>query len=116
MSDVSGGSRREQESTGSDTVLRAKYLDYCSAQVADLLLLLSPDEIYVLAQEAHSRGGKAGELSYGRMVQLATASVSRKAVLPPFEDWVEDYERNPERYEAYLMGLWRSDVEPPDDT
>ena len=115
MGDTSGSSRREQEGTESDTVLRAKYLDYCSAQVADLLLLLSPDEIYVLAQEAHRRGGRAGELSYGRMVQLATASVSRKAVLPPFEAWVEDYERNPERYEAYLMGLWRSDVEPPAD-
>ena len=35
-----------------EEVLRAKYLDYCSAQVADILLLLSPDEMFVLAQDA----------------------------------------------------------------
>ena len=113
MSDKGGTDGKDQESTEPEAVLRAKYLDYCSAQVADLLLLLSPDQIYLLAQEAHRRGGKPGELSYGRMVQLATASVSRRAVLPSFEDWAEDYQQNPERYEAYFMGLWRSDVEPP---
>lgn len=112
MSDTGGSSGHGQESSEPEAVLRAKYLDYCSAQVADLLLLLSPDEIYVLAQDAHHKGGRPGELSYGRMVQLATASVSRKAVLPPFEVWAEDYQQNPERYDAYLMGLWRSDVEP----
>lgn len=112
MSDIGGSSGHGQESSEPEAVLRAKYLDYCSAQVADLLLLLSPDEIYVLAQDAHRKGGQPGELSYGRMVQLATASVSRKAVLPPFEVWAEDYQQNPERYDAYLMGLWRSDVEP----
>ncbi len=111
MSDTGGSSGQGRESIEPEAVLRAKYLDYCSAQVADLLLLLSPDEIYVLAQEAHRKGGRPGELSYGRMVQLATASVSRRAVLPPFDVWAEDYQRNPERYEAYLMGLWRSEGE-----
>jgi hypothetical protein len=33
-------------------ILRAKYLDYCSAQLADLLLYLSPDEIYLVAEKA----------------------------------------------------------------
>ncbi|MCH7563231.1 MAG: hypothetical protein IH968_05335 [Gemmatimonadetes bacterium] len=111
MSDVGGSIGHGQESTEAEAVLRAKYLDYCSAQVADLLLLLSPDEIYVLAQEAHRKGGRPDELSYSRMVQLATASVSRRAVLPPFDVWAEDYQKNPERYEAYLMGLWRSEVD-----
>ena len=35
-------------------VLRAKYHDYCSAQVADLLVYMSPDEIYLLAHRAVS--------------------------------------------------------------
>lgn len=36
-------------------VLRAKYLDWCSARLADQFLALSPDEIYDLAQSG-SRG------------------------------------------------------------
>ena len=80
MNDEGATIGTDRESTEPEAVLRAKYLDYCSAQVADLLLLLSPDQIYLLAQEAHRAGGKSGELSYGRMVQLATASVSRRAI------------------------------------
>ena len=40
-----------------EEVLRAKYLDFCSAQVADILLLLSPDEMFVLAQDASREAG-----------------------------------------------------------
>lgn len=91
-------------------VLRAKYLDYCSAQVADLLLFLSPDDIYVLAQRAARERGDPGELSYMRMVQIATDWLSRKITLPPFEIWVEDYRAHPDRYEEYFMGLWESEL------
>jgi len=87
-------------------ILRAKYLDYCSAQVADLLLYLSPDEIYLLAQRAHREKGGAGELSYIEMVQIATDWLSARVALPPFEVWVEDYRAHPERYAEYFMGLW----------
>ena len=68
-------------------VLRAKYLDYCSAQVADLLLYLTPDEIYLLAQRAYREESEEGELSYVEMVQSATDWLSRKVALPPFESW-----------------------------
>lgn len=103
--------------SGSDEpseVLRAKYLDYCSAQVADLLLYLSPDEIYLLAQRAHRERGGQGDLSYVEMVQIATDWLSRKVKLPPFEIWREDYLRHPARYEEYFMGLWESEAEIPD--
>lgn len=103
-----GGRRGEPEAQ-----LRAKYHDYCSAQVADTLLLLTPDEIFVLAQNAARESGEEQQLSYGRAVQLATETVSRKLALPSFESWLEDYRANPDRYERYLMGLWQSDV---DDT
>jgi hypothetical protein len=39
-------------SDNSERVLRAKYLDWCSARVAESFLALSPDEIYQLAENA----------------------------------------------------------------
>lgn len=95
-------------------VLQAKYLDYCSAKVAEHLLLLSPDEVYVLAQEAHRLGGGQGELSYERMVRLATEGIAQRLTLPPFEQWADEYKRDPARYDDQLMGLWESegDTEP----
>ncbi len=92
-------------------VLRAKYLDYCSAQIADLLVYLSPDEIYLLAQRAQLESGGGGDLGYGDMVRVATDWLSRRVALPPFEVWLDDYRQHPDRYEDYLMGLWKSDVE-----
>lgn len=92
-------------------VLRAKYLDYCSAQVADLLLYLSPDEIYLLAHRAYREEGEEGDLTYGEMVRIATDWLSKKVALPPFEVWLEDYRANPDSYEEYFLGLWESEAE-----
>jgi hypothetical protein len=100
--------------TGSDEpleVLRAKYLDYCSAQLADLLLYLSPDEIYLLAQRAHREKGGGGDLSYVEMVRLATDWLASKVPLPPFAVWVKDYRAHPDLYEEYLLGLWETERE-----
>ena len=99
--------------SGSDEpleVLQAKYLDYCSAQVADLLLYLSPDEIYLLAQRAHAEAGGEGDLSYAEMVRIATDWLSRKVSLPPFDVWLSDYRAHPDLYADYFMGLWASEV------
>jgi hypothetical protein len=98
--------RREE----SEEVLSAKYLDYCSAQVSDILLLLSPDEMYVLAQDAAASAELPGELSYDQIVQLATERLSEKLSLPPFEVWLEDYRANPDSYDRHMIGLWESDV------
>ena len=91
-------------------VLRAKYHDYCSAQVADLLVYMSPDEIYLLAHRAYREEGGEGEISYAEMVRVATDWLSQRVALPPFEVWLEDYQKHPELYEEYLMGLWESEV------
>ena len=96
-------------------VLRAKYLDYCSAQVADLLLFISPDEIYLLAQRAAQERGDPGEVSYMRMVQVATEWLSEKMALPPFEVWVQDYLAHPDRYEEYFLGVWESELARPQE-
>lgn len=93
-----------------EEVLRAKYLDYCSAQVADILLLLSPDEMFVLAQDAAREAGVVGDLSYDQIVDLATGRVSRKLALPTFEVWVQEYRTDPSRFDEHLMGLWESDI------
>ncbi len=93
-----------------DSVLRAKYLDYCSAQIAEHLLSLSPDEIYLLAEEARGAEEDWGEPLYEHMVRLATAGISRRLGLPSFEAWARDYARDPVRYEAQFLGLWESDA------
>jgi hypothetical protein len=110
--EVSAGERGGNEPL---ELLRAKYLDYCSAQIADLLVYLTPDEIYLIAHRAQSEEGGEGSLGYAEMVRVATAWLARRVALPPFEVWVEDYVANPEQYDAYLMGLWRSEMKAPTD-
>jgi hypothetical protein len=91
-----------------ETMLRTKYLDYCSAQVAEHLLALSPDEIYLLAEATHRRDGAPGDdaPSYDRMVQMATEGIVKRLALPEFERWAEDFARDPARYESDLLGFW----------
>lgn len=97
-------------------LLRAKYLDYCSAQIADLLVYLSADEIYLIAHRARSgEPAASGSLGYAEMVQVATEWLARRIALPPFDVWVDDYVDNPGRYDDYLMGLWRAELETPTD-
>ena len=110
MSDADPKTPPLEDDDGAESVLRAKYLEYCSAQVAEHLLLLSPDEIYLLAQEAHRLDGGRDEPTYERMVHLATSGVSRRLALPPFDAWAEDYARNPARYEDHFLGLWKSEL------
>jgi len=109
----SGGSDAEEALVElSEPVLRAKYLDYCSARVADLLLRLTADEMYLLAQEAAGELDEAdGEsLSYTEIVRLATDRIARKLSLPDFRSWVHAYRSAPETFERELLGLWESDA------
>jgi len=105
--------RKEEDSpplaqpTKSEDVLRAKYFDYCSAKVADLLLQLPPDEIYVLAEEARRRTG-ASEGRFSDLVWMATEGIRERLVLPTFEVWAEEYRENPEHYERYFL-LWEAE-------
>ncbi len=113
------GDARPKEPRGgggdmAERVLRAKYLDYCSSQVAERLLLLSPDKIYVLAQEELRGGGGKSEPSFAHMVRLATEGVAQRLALPPFDKWAAEYQRDPARYDDQLIGLWESELELPD--
>lgn len=115
---------------GDEPVLWAKYLDWCSARVAERFLKLTPDEIYERAQEASSReaagtqsdiaalrpvGGDApvadaGEpagRSFGWIVERVTEALSAELELPGFEEWAKAYRAAPAEYDAELLGLWR---------
>lgn len=119
-----------------ERVLRAKYLDWCSAKVADRFLELTPEEIYDLAHRPSSgvavEGGVIGAavarretpaassfpgsgegepgLMYRALVARVTEVLAARLGLPPFEEWVTLYRAAPDRYEAELLGLWRERV------
>lgn len=92
--------------------MRAKYLDYCSAQVAEVLLALSPDEIFVMAMGGEVTESTPSDFSYDEMVRMATERISERLVLPSFEVWAEEYRTDPKQFEDYLMGLWHGEEEP----
>ncbi|MDC0160378.1 hypothetical protein OAJ07_02890 [Gemmatimonadales bacterium] len=110
---MSGGGIAVDGADGSEDplhILRAKYHDYCSAQVTDLLVYMSPDEIYTLAHSVLPEDVLADDISYTEMIRIATEWLSRRVALPPFEVWVQDYKRHPYRYDEYLLGLWKREV------
>src|SRR5512141_1263623 len=98
-------------------VLRAKYLDWCSARLADRFLRLTPDEIYELAERAHAPGAPletpdraaGAELSYRSLVERVTEALAARMQLPTFEEWSAAYAEAPEQFEEDLLGLWREE-------
>lgn len=109
MNETDAEARRDQGGTDSERVLRAKYLDYCSARVADALLSLSPDEMYVLAKGAASSSEMTEPLSFSAMVDLTTKRIYENLALPTYEEWVQAYREDPEQFESYLLGFWESE-------
>jgi hypothetical protein len=116
--------------------LRAKYLDWCSARLADHFLALSPDEIYELAERAsHGRepetdavvaisASSATETVWQRtpsslqmpepwreheVFRFLVARVTEVLAdtLPTFDEWETAYHKDPARYEDELLGFWK---------
>jgi hypothetical protein len=115
--------KRDASPPGDDErVLRAKYLDWCSAQVADHFLELTPDEIFELAERAsrddsivagrtHAALLSGGDLSeYRTLVARVTEVLTQQVELPAFEEWLVLYRADPESVEARLLGLWREQI------
>lgn len=97
---------------GDDPVLTAKYLDFCSARLAEVFLSLSDERIYRLVEEAAREGRlNVAELSFEQMVSLVTDKLRASVPLPDLETWAEEYREDPEQFEPYLMGLWERTVE-----
>lgn len=96
-----------------EATLRAKYLDWCSARIADRFLELTPERVYELAHEAGRPVGvdgvAEGDPSYGELVERATEVLARGMDFPPFEEWARTYRANPAAYESDLVGFWKLD-------
>lgn len=100
-------------------MLRAKYLDWCSAQIADRFLSLSPDEIFELAERASQGAGLSagpalstsladGDLSsYRAVVEQVTEVLARELELPSLIEWQKMYENDPAAIDEQLLGFWR---------
>lgn len=110
---------------GEDKVLRAKYLDWCSAQLADRFLALSPDEIFELAERAArgdeqysgrslSASDEDGLASYRAVVARVTEVLAGEMDLPSFAEWLDLYHADPATVEARLLGLWREKIQAED--
>lgn len=124
----------------SERVLRAKYLDWCSARVADRFLALTPDEIYELAEEAtqgqpDSAGPRASlssfsavnghevdwrsaldpsiatrEAEFRALVAKVTEVLADRIGLPTFEEWSTAYQESPSDFDSDLLGFWKEEV------
>ena len=97
--------------TGSeiDRILRAKYLDYCSARISEVFLSLTDERIYQLVEEAaHEAELKLGSLGFQDMMRLVTRKLQHSVPLPDLETWAVDYRQHPDRYDPDLLGLWKS--------
>lgn len=90
-----------------ERVLRAKYDDYCSHQVAEVVLKLSPGEVYGLAEAEALAANRVAPSSFDEAVRLATRKIRERLDLPDFRAWAEDYRKNPDRFDPQLMGLWK---------
>jgi hypothetical protein len=90
-----------------DPVLRAKYVDFCSAQLTEVFLSLSDERIYDLVHEAaRTAGTEPGALGFTAMVRLATQELRKSVPLPDFATWSREYREDPQRFESQLLGLW----------
>lgn len=92
-----------------DRVLRAKYNDYCSGRVADVLLSLSAEEVYALAEAEARADNRVAPSSHDEAVRLATRKIRDRLKLPRFREWAKEYLREPHRFDPHLMGLWKSE-------
>lgn len=112
------GGRMEESG---ERTLRAKYLDWCSARVAERFLDLSGEEIWALAHPTSPEGPDPSmglalpgpdDESYRVLVQRATEALLARMSLPSFEAWRREYERSPAQFDAEMLGFWR---EPSDE-
>lgn len=93
-----------------EVTLRAKYLDWCSARIAERFLALSPDEIYQLAERANS--GPADQASpppplSPAVISRVTEVLADEMELPTFEEWSAAYSEAPEEFDSDMLGFWR---------
>ncbi len=91
-------------------MLRAKYLDYCSARISEVFLSLSDEHTYQLMEEAALEADVAiGTLGFQGMMRLVTHKLRKSIPLPDIDTWIGEYREDPGRYDPYLLGLWEEE-------
>jgi len=110
--------------------MRAKYLDWCSARIAERFLKLTPDEIYELAQRSSEKSVESRDVaspsnagartpdpgaepvgSFRHIVERVTERLAASIELPTFREWSASYRAQPARYDDELLGLWRESAD-----
>lgn len=100
--------------TESEEILRAKYLDYCSALLCDVFMELEEEQVFELARAAQEKAGVSqGTLSFQQIADLLVEKLTDDLALPDFVTWAEAYHENPAEFDPYLLGLWKTMVESP---
>lgn len=102
-------------SESADADLRARYLDWCAAQIARRFLQLSPDEVWQRAnatdpspppadRDPSLPGPTEAPSDFLQLVRRSTLEIARELKLPPFEEWLPAYRADPARYDADILG------------
>ena len=98
-----------------DVVLHAKYLDWCSARIAERFMSMSPDEIYELAERATQgpvlASGPYASLSSSATIAAMTNVLADEMELPKFEEWSAAYSEAPEEFDPEMLGFWKEELE-----
>lgn len=103
----------------SDGDLRFRYLDWCSARVAERFQELSLDEIWERAQLAErslqrqslppaslpSPSAPPENPGYLDLVRLLSVQLADELGLPSFEEWSEEYQRDPHAFHGEMIGF-----------
>lgn len=96
----------------SERRLRAKYLDWCSARIAERVERMSADEMFALSRdvEAPPSGSEgapfvAGGLGNAELLKKLTFRLAEDLALPDFGEWMELYRKDPESFEKDLLGF-----------
>jgi len=100
----------------SESELRAKYLEYCSARISEVFLSLSDERTYQFLEEAAIEAGlDLASLGFQEKMRIVSEKLRDSIPLPSFADWSAEYLEHPERFEPILIGLWKDAVDDPTD-
>lgn len=106
-----------------ESALRTKYLDWCSAKIAEHIFALDPDGFWLLAQRAGEASRVAAPVAApawggdeivetlvgtgeaaARLRELILA-VHRELHLPDPAEWSQLYSANPDAYDREILGF-----------
>jgi hypothetical protein len=113
------GRQRDESDSGppSESELRAKYLEYCSARISEVFMSLSDERTYQFLEEAASEAGlDLASLGFQEKMRIVSAKLRDSIPLPAFAEWAAEYREHPERFEPILIGLWKEAVDDSTDS